>query len=401
MARVIDIIFSLLGLGVVGWLFWYAFDRSRDRKVLLIKWLITAPVGYVIYAVVIPDFRLGGQSALFGLIVMALCGLVLAVLWAGSVTDFFAKPLASLYDGGDEPPEPKPFYSVAISKRKRNKPLEAVIAIREQLAKFPNDYEGIALLANIQAEDLKDMPAAEMTMNHFCDWDKAPPKQVAALLTQLADWHIKFFQDPYSARATLERIIEKYPNTDLALVAKQRIAHVGGTGKTLMATHERGPVFVPEGVKNVGLLESSAHLVPVETPPEEQAGAYVKHLQEHPDDTEAREKLAIIYARHYQRLDMATTELEQMIDEPNHHPKRVAHWLHLLADLQIHGGADYEVVRTTLERIVERFPDYAVADLARSRLAHLKLEFKALGTTQNKTLGVYEQNIGLKGNRRY
>jgi len=168
-----------------------------------------------------------------------------------------------------------------------------------------------------------------------------------------------------------------------------------------MATHERGPVFVPEGVKNVGLLESSAHLVPAETPPEEVAGAYVKHLQEHPDDTEAREKLAIIYARHYQRLDMATAELEQMIGEPNHPPKRIAHWLNLLADLQIHGGADYEAVRATLEKIVERFPDFAVAEVARSRLAHLKLEFKALEQTANKTLGVYEQNIGLKSSRGY
>lgn len=401
MARIVDIIFSLIGLGVVGWLFWFAFDRSRDRKVLLIKWLASALVGYVIYSVVIPNFAQGGLSAIFGLVVMLLCGGALAVLWAGTVTDLFAKPFASLYDGGDEPPEPKPYYSIAIAKRKRNRPLEAVMAIREQLAKFPNDYEGVVLLAGIQAEDLKDLASAETTVSHFCDWDKAPPKQVAALLTQLADWQLKLFQDAWSARIALQRIVDKYPDTDLALVAKQRIAHVGGTGKTLMATHERGPVFVPEGVKNVGLLESSAHLVPAETAPEEQASAYVKHLQEHPDDTDARERLAIIYARHYRRLDLATIELEQMIGEPNHHPKRIAHWLNLLADLQIHCGADYETARATLEKIMELFPDYAVADLARSRLAHLKLEFKALEKTDNKTLGVYEQNIGLKSSRGY
>jgi tetratricopeptide (TPR) repeat protein len=401
MARIVNLIFSLLGLGVAGWLFWYAFERSRDRVVLLIKWLVSAPIGYLIYTEVIPGFRQGGESALFALIGMLLCGLVLAVLWAGSITDFCAKPFSSLYDGGDEPPEPKPLYSMAMAKRKRNKPLEAVMAIREQLAKFPNDYEGVVMLAQIQAEDLKDLPSAEMTVNHFCEWDQAPSPQVAALLTQLADWHLKFFQDPHSARAALERIVEKYPDTDLALVAKQRIAHLGGTTKTLMATHERGAIFVPEGEKNVGLLESSAHLVPAETSPGETAGAYVKHLQEHPDDTEAREKLAIIYARHYQRLDLAAAELEQMIEEPNHPPKRTAHWLNLLADLQIHGGADYEVARATLEKIVERFPDYAVAEVARTRLAHLKLEFKALGTTPHKTLGVYEQNIGLKSKRGY
>ena len=63
--------------------------------------------------------------------------------------------------------------------------LEAVVAIREQLARFPNDMEGVMLLATIQAEDLKDLPAAEMTLSHFCDRPDAPPKQVAAAMKNL------------------------------------------------------------------------------------------------------------------------------------------------------------------------------------------------------------------------
>ena len=86
-----------------------------------------------------------------------------------------------------------------------------------------------------------------------------------------------------------------------------------------------------------------------------------------------------------------------MINEPNQPPKLVAHWLNLLADLQIRGGADYDSVRQTLEKIIERFPDMAVADLARSRLDHLKLEIKGeQQETPGTKLGVYEQNIGLK-----
>ncbi len=240
-----------------------------------------------------------------------------------------------------------------------------------------------------------------MTLNHFCEWEKAPPGQFAAALTQLADWHLKFYQDASSARAALQRIVEKYPGTELALAARERIAHLEGTGKNLLAAQGRQPVFVPEGVKNVGLLKSSAHLVPAEASPAERATAFVQQLKEHPDDTETREKLAILYATHYQRLDLATSELEQMIEEPNHPPKRVAHWLNLLADLQIHSGADYDAARATLEKIIERFPDFAVAEVARTRLAHLKLEFKGLQKTPEKTLGVYEQNIGLKSSRSY
>lgn len=401
MSRIVDIIFSVIGLAAVGMLFWFSFQRSLDRSVLVIKWLVTAPLIFAIFKVAVPNFQQGGYSALFGLILTLLCGLVLAILWTGSITDLVAKPFASLYDGGNTPPEPRPYYSIALARRQRSQPLQAVIAIREQLAKFPNDYEGVMLLANIQAEDLKDLPSAEMTLNHFCEWEKAPPKQVAAALIQLADWHLKFSRDAWLARIALQRIAEKYPGTELALAARERIAHLEGTEKNLIAAQGRQPFSVPEGVKNVGLLESSAHLVPAETAPADLATGYVQQLKDHPDDTETREKLAILYATHYQRLDLATIELQQMIDEPNHPPRRVAHWLNLLADLQIRGGADYDTARATLEKIIERFSDFAVAEVARTRLAHLKLEYKALQKTPEKTLGVYEQNIGLKGNRSY
>jgi len=123
----------------------------------------------------------------------------------------------------------------------------------------------------------------------------------------------------------------------------------------------------------------------------------VKHLEQHPLDSEAREKLAVLYATHYRRLDMATNELEQLINEPNQPPKRVAHWLNLLADLQLRGGADYDTVRPTLEKIIEQFPGLPAAALAQSRLAHLKLEIKGRKEeTPGVKLGVYEQNIGLK-----
>ncbi|MGA2854414.1 MAG: tetratricopeptide repeat protein, partial [Verrucomicrobiota bacterium] len=306
-------------------------------------------------------------------------------------------PLTDLYDGGSKPLEPKPFYSIALAKRKLNRPLEAIVEIRKQLAKFPDDYEGISLLAAVQAEDLKDLPGAETTLNLFCESPAAPSRQVAAALTQLADWHLKLAQDADSARAALEKIIEKFPGTDLALAAAQRIAHLGGAEKMLLASHDRQPVAMPEGVKSIGLRDSMRDLIPAETDPAKLAADYVKHLEQHPLDTEAREKLAIIYATHYQRLDMATSELVQLINQPNQPPKHVAHWLNLLADLQIRAGADYDTVRPTLEKIIEHFPGIAVAELAQSRLAHLKLEIKGKkAETPGTKLGVYEQNIGLK-----
>ena len=84
-----------------------------------------------------------------------------------------------------------------------------------------------------------------------------------------------------------------------------------------------------------------------------------------------------------------------MIEQPNQPGRLVVHWLNLLADLQIRSGAGFEAAQQTLQRIVDRDPDVAAAEIARHRLALLKLEMKAKDKSQAVKLGSYEQNIGL------
>jgi tetratricopeptide (TPR) repeat protein len=400
MARILQIVLDgfclVLVVGSIGWIFFRALKHSDDVGRLVFKWILTALLMAMMFYMAVPMYKSGGLGGIMAIGLAGIWSLGMIILWRSSLIDLLANPIASLYDGGKTEIEPKPYYSIALTKRNKGKPLEAIVEIRRQLAKFPNDFEGVTMLANIQAEDLKDLPSAENTFNQFCDRPEAPPKQVAAALTQLADWHLKLAQDVESARAVLGKLAARYPDTAIATQAAQRLAHLGGTHNILMAAQDRQAVFVPEGVKNVGLLDSSRHLIPAEADPEQLAADYVKHLEIHPQDTEAREKLAVIYAQHYQRLDMAAQELMQLADLPGQPPKRVAHWLNLLADLQVHGGADYETARATLAQIVERFPGLPAADIAQLRLARLKLEIKGQEKTPGKKLGVYEQNIGLK-----
>jgi tetratricopeptide (TPR) repeat protein len=376
-------------LAIIGWGFFRMLKRSYDPEKVLFKLAITIPL-------VIACFKGAIELSFLGPFVMVILGVAMTIMWTPHIGEWLCKPLTNLFDGGSEEPERKPYYSVASSLRMKGKYLEAVVEVREQLARFPNDFEGVMLLADMQAENLQDLPGAEITLNHFCDRPEAPPRQFAAAMNHLADWRLKLTQDADSARAALEKIVARFPDTDLALLAAQRITHLGGAEKLLLAAHDRQPMAMPEGAKNVGLLESSKHLRPAEIDPAQLAADYVKHLTEHPLDMEVREKLAILYADHYQRLDLATGELEQLVAVPNQPSKHVAHWLNLLADLQIRHGADYDTVRGTLERIVERFPDWAVAELARTRLGRLKLEVKGHQATPDVKLGVYEQNIGLK-----
>ena len=390
------LLLSLFGLGFFIWFFWRAVKNSEDPAKLVFRWLLTAAAVWIEVAVAMPAYGAGGLSAIFGLGLTMGLALFINIIWRHSLLDMITKPLTSLFDGGNEPPEKKPYYSVTKAKRNRGHYYEAVAEVRQQLDKFPNDFEGVLLLAGIQAENMKDLPAAENTLNHFCERPEAPMRLVAAALTQLADWHIKLSADVDSARAALQKIVTRFPGTEPALHAEQRMAHLGETEKIILAQHDRQSIAVPEGVQNIGLLDSTEFLKPQEIDPGKLAAAHVQHLETHPHDAEVREKLAVLYAKDFKRLDLATMELAQLINEPKHKPKQVAHWLNLLANFQVELGADVATVKATLEKIVENFPDLSVAEIAQRRLARLNSEFKGQQQTSSVKLGVYEQNIGLK-----
>lgn len=386
---VVNVSLSLVGLGFLVWLSIRTLQRSGEPMKLVWKWVVTIPfVAFCLF--------FAAHLGPFGPFLIVFMAVVLSFMWTPHISELLFSPLTNLFDGGSEPPEKKPYYSIALTKHNRGKPHEAVAEIRRQLAQFPNDFEGVMLLARIQAEDLADLAGAENTLNHFCDWPGAPVKQVAAGLTQLADWHMKIAADVDAARTALQKIVARFPETEIALQAEQRLAHLGETEKMILARHDGQEIVVPAGVKNVGLLDSTAFLKPQEVEPGKLAAAHVKHLEQHPHDTEVREKLAAIYANDFKRLDLATLELAQLINEPKHKPKQVAKWLNLLANYQIELGADLETVQATLGKISERFPDLPVADLAQRRLARLKNEFKGRQQSSSVKLGTYEQNIGLK-----
>ena len=389
------IVLLVIALGFIGWVFVRCLKRSDDPARLIFKWILTVPVVLGMLFWVGPLATQSEGGAFIGVPLIAACGLVLTAIWRHNLAELAAKPFTSLFDGGSEPPTPKPAYSIAQSRQKKGNYLEAVAELRKQLDRFPTDVEGQMLLAQIQAEDLKDLQAAELTIERFCAQPGHARQNIVFALYSLADWHLQIGQDREAAQRDLQKVIDLFPESEFALGAAQRIAHLGST-EMLLAPEDRKKFVVTEGVRNLGLLHDWGHLKPAEANPEQLAAEYVKHLERHPLDMEAREKLAIIYADHYGRMDLATGELEEMIAHPHQPGRLVVHWLNLLADLQVRHGADYEAVRETLQRIVDRAPDGAAAELARHRLALLKLEMKSNDKSQAVKLGTYEQNIGLK-----
>ena len=391
MGRTADIIrgtlILLIFLGLLGWWMYRCLRRSEEPVGLIGKWVITA--------LMLPALFLAGGAGLLAPPFAAVIGLILAIVWGRSVTGLIARPFVNLFTGGDTAPVPQPFYSIAEAKRKKGQFHEAVFAIHEQLKKFPKDVTGQVLLAEIQAENLNDLPGAQLTIERFCQQPGHAPANIAIALHQLADWQLKFGQDVPSARQSLEKIIQLLPDSEQAQMAAHRIAHLGTT-ESLLESHDRQAIRMKPGVDNIGLLKESASLQKPAEDPVAKAAEYVKHLENHPLDSEAREKLAIIYAEHYHRLDLATDQLEQLIQQPNQPMKQQARWLNLLARLHIEHGNDYELAKGALQRIIEFHAGTALAAMAEQRLSHLKLDLKGKEEGHVVKLGSYEQNIGLR-----
>ena len=392
---VVDGLFLVIIIGFAAWTLFRTLQKSEDRGALIFKWVLTAVLIGFSAKVVMPGMNTGGLAAIGGLMAALVVALVLAITWRRAIADLIATPFSNLYTGGSTPPEPKPVYSLAIGLRKRGHYQEAFNGVRKELEKFPEDFEGHLLLAEIQAENLNDLPGAAITIERIFNQPDVLPRNVTVALNTLADWYLKLNQDRDTARETLQRIIDRYPDSEFSLLAAQRIASLAST-EHLLGSHDRKKFTVVEGVQNLGLLDPKFHPQPASIDAAKQAAELVTHLQSHPLDAESREKLAVIYADHYNRMDLATDQLEQLITHPNQSQKRIVHWLNLLTDLQIRHGANYETARPTLQRIVDLFPNSAPAGVAANRIAHLKLELKARQTSASVKLGTYEQDIGLK-----
>lgn len=388
------VIFMLLA----GWFLWRWLKGTRDPALLIARWVLTgvALAGLIYIGGFMRNRQAAGDfTAAAGILAAAVLGVFLAVVWVPAFVGYVGDKFGALFDGGNLQVDPKPFYSIFHAQRKKGNYQGALAAVRKQLEKFPTDYEGQMLLASLQAENLNDLPGAEITILRLVDQPELPQGNIAAALNRLADWHLNLTKDRDAAQRALEKITELLPDTEMALQAAQRIGRLANHSE-LLAAHDRQHVEVKKGVQRLGLLREHGKLKPPEIDQAKVAEDYVKHLEQHPLDTHARENLAVIYAMHYHRLDLAVEQLEQLVQQPNQPEKNIVRWLNLMADLQVKEGAEFEQVRDTLQRIIEQNPDVAAAESARRRMDVLRLELKPKEQKTAIKLGVYEQNIGLK-----
>jgi tetratricopeptide (TPR) repeat protein len=387
---VYDVLAWLLVIGLWGALGYRSLYRSASRGFLVLKWIVSA----VLISIILFIIYTRSMVDLYRPLALLLPAGILGLIWAPSVANIMVKSLVGSLDGGEAEGEAPAFYYIAETKRGKGQYQEAIAEVRKQLENFPGDVPGMMLLAAIQAEDLHDLPAASATINELLAQQGLPPGAAVAALQTLADWQLQIGHDSTAARATLERILELYPDSSFSHGAQQRLAHLAGADQT-REFRENAVFKVTAGRRDIGLTDGV-----VKGPPEPDddalAAEYVSQLERHPNDTDAREKLAMLYAEKFQRLDLAADQLEQLVALPNESTRHIAHWLDLLATLNIHCGGSAEAAESALRRIIERFPNTASASQAATRLAMLPSELKSVRATAFKPLGIYEKNLGLK-----
>jgi tetratricopeptide (TPR) repeat protein len=358
------------------------------------RWAITGVLAAVV--VLVGKMAAGGglAGAVIGLVAMIPAMVILSIIWVPSIVDTALSGLTGALTGGKEEAEPRPFYFRARAHRKKGELSVALAEIDAELEKFPKDWEGTSLKAEILFQEQKDARAALGVLVSF----EAQPELPTAALNNSRFLRAELLQntllDLGEAIAVLESIVQDGPDSEAGRIARQRIAHMAaprGSGEPV------APIAMVRHQERIGLMKDLGASMKLESDPQEEARDLVQKLEQHPLDWESRERLALLYAESFQKTSLAVLELRTLVEGPNQPDRRVVAWLNRIADIHLQSGeSGLQWAKEALEEVLTRYPGSTWAEQASQRLALLGRSARAKTPTATLKLGVYEQNIGLK-----
>ncbi len=304
------------------------------------------PVGPLIIKIAISvllligAWMLGGGGKI-GVLLMIAPMVLVGMLWVGPLMDFLGGNAINSLLGGGEKIEAKPLYSIAEAKWRQGKAMLAIDLIDDELAKFPCDFEGQMLKAQIQMESLRDFPSAEGTLLCIAAQPQHEPGQMARALFQLADWQQKK-GDKLSMKETLTALRDRFPESGIEMTCAQRLARME------FSIDSNDPRDASEIVSEC-----------------------LKQLGEHPLDNHTREQLARVYFGRYGKPDLAWAEMNKLFANPFQQPRDISRWLNLMADWHLKKN-NVDGARQCLQQIIARYPDLPFSDEAKNRLTRIK-----------------------------
>ena len=272
------------------------------------------------------------------------------------------------------PPKLPPHYSRAIAKMHLDKFRDAELAVIEELEKAEEDFKGWMMLAELYANHFDDLAGAEQIVRDSCALPEATASEICVAFHRLADWQLKLAGDPVAARASLEEICRRYPNTHMSGMARQRMEQLPRSREDWIESQSRKPIPLP------ALGHDLNHPAQPDVPPADRkqaagrANECVRKLQLDPDNIALREELARILAEQLGKAAHAIEQIELLLSIPGVPAEKAARWLALKAAWQIKHQGDDRTGRQTLERIIQRFPESSQAFAARRRITLMDME---------------------------
>ena len=263
-----------------------------------------------------------------------------------------------------------PMYSRAIAKMKFGKYTEAEWEIIKQLEHAENDFNGWLMLAELQANQFKDIGEAEQIILEVCNQPGISPSQVSIALHKLADWHLNLCGDPEAACRALEVIVHRLPGTHLAHMARARGAQLPRTAEEWHDQHAATTIPLPALGDS---LDANQNSIPAASAADTaRATALAKQLSErlarNPDDAPARERLARTLAEQLGQAEAAIEQVDYLLGLVGPGENKRAEWLGLIAAWELKFKHDPVAARQTLTRLVGEFPDSPQAFAAQRRL---------------------------------
>ena len=397
MEMALNILIGLCTMGLFSWLGWRvargSLKRSDEPAALVLKWIVTAVLGGGwIYG--LAKFA-GKPEMLFMVPITAVVCLILGIMWAPTLGKTLFAPLTNTFDGGNVEPDPTPFYAMAQAKIKRGRYDEAMADIRDQLAEFPFDMQGHMLLAEILAEHKGEVEEAVELLDYFVRECEPGVVNGSFVLNRLADFHLRYRNDPSQARQCLQRIQYEFPGTEQANKAAQRIAHLQDDD-FLTKRKEPKKFEVKKSNLKLGLAKDSSAVQAPRENLEAKAHQMVEHLTKHPQDSDVREQLAWLYAEHYGKIDWAIDQLRQLTQMPHQSPAKLARWYNQIADVYCRFTGSPEAAKLALEEYIERFPENGHTLRMQERLKRLKLEARTSKKSRSMQTGPSIGNSGME-----
>jgi hypothetical protein len=269
-----------------------------------------------------------------------------------------------------------PIYSRAIAAINFDKYKEAEKAVIEELESCEDDFDGWMMLAELYADQFHDLPGAMDLVRQTCANPNITPSQFAVAHHRLADWQLKWGQDPDAARAALAEIGRHYPGSHLEHMARLRMNQLPASREEWIAQQSVKKISLPT-LRGSARNFSSARPVAISRDEASvRSQQCVLHLQSNPDDIATREELARLWAEELGQVEMGVEQLELLLSMRGHASAKAAEWLGLLTLWHLRYPQNLPAARAAMERLIRLYPKSPQAIAAQRRMNLLDLETK-------------------------